>query len=100
MINMANPDGILEYNRKAWGRQVERGNHWTVPVGLEEVARARQGDWSIVLTPTKPISADWFPPMSGPDLLCLASGGGQQGPMTWFRHTLVSRYAEEITQPG
>ncbi len=72
---------IRGYNRHAWDRQVERGNRWTVPVGPEEVARARRGDWSLVLTPTKPVPAAWFPKMAGLDVLCLASGGGQQGPI-------------------
>ena len=72
---------ILGYNRRAWDRQVERGNRWTVPVGPEDIARARRGDWSIVLTPTKAVPADWFPPLAGLDVLCLASGGGQQGPI-------------------
>jgi SAM-dependent methyltransferase len=72
---------ILTYNRHAWDRQVERGNRWTVPAGPEEIARARKGDWEIVLTPTKPVPADWFPPLPGLDVLCLASGGGQQGPI-------------------
>lgn len=74
-------DEILSYNRHAWDRQVERGNRWTVPVGLDEVARARRGDWSLVLTPTKPVPGDWFPPLAGLDVLCLSSGGGQQGPI-------------------
>jgi SAM-dependent methyltransferase len=72
---------ILGYNRHAWDRQVERGNRWTLPVGPEEVARARLGDWSLVLTPTKPVPSAWFPPLEGLDVLCLASGGGQQGPI-------------------
>ncbi|MDG3004834.1 class I SAM-dependent methyltransferase [Paludisphaera mucosa] len=78
---MSSPEEILDYNRRAWDRQVERGNRWTVPVGPEEVARARRGDWRIVLTPTKPVPAEWFPPLAGLDVLCLASGGGQQGPI-------------------
>src|SRR4051795_6560866 len=81
---MGAPDGgrdVLGYNRRAWDRQVERGNRWTVPVGPEEVARARRGDWRIILTPTRPVPDDWFPPLVGLDVLCLASGGGQQGPL-------------------
>jgi SAM-dependent methyltransferase len=74
-------DDILTYNRRAWDRQVERGNQWTVPVGYEEIARARNGDWRIALTPTKPVPRDWFPHLVGLDVLCLASGGGQQGPI-------------------
>lgn len=74
-------DVILGYNRHAWDRQVERGNPWTIPVGPEAIARARLGDWRIILTPTKPVPADWFPPLAGIEVLCLASGGGQQGPI-------------------
>ena len=62
---MKTPDDILAYNRRAWDRQVELGNVWTRPVGPEEVARARRGDWTIVLTPTKPVPRDWFPPLRG-----------------------------------
>jgi SAM-dependent methyltransferase len=72
---------IREYNRRAWDRQVEEGNKWTVPVGPEVTAAARRGEWSVVLTPTKPVPRDWFPPLAGLDVLCLASGGGQQGPV-------------------
>ena len=75
------PDDILTYNRHAWDRQVERGNGWTRPVGPEEVARARRGDWTIVLTPTKPVPATGSRRWPGLDVLCLASGGGQQGPI-------------------
>jgi SAM-dependent methyltransferase len=78
---MSTPEDILLYNRQTWNRQVERGNPWTVPVSGEVVKRARKGDWSIVLTPTKPIPSEWFPPLVGLDVLCLASGGGQQGPI-------------------
>ena len=81
MTAMSNHEDILDYNQRAWDRQVERGNPWTVPVTAEEVARARTGDWRIVLTPTKPVPAEWFPPLDGLDVLCLASGGGQQGPI-------------------
>jgi SAM-dependent methyltransferase len=72
---------IREYNRAAWDRQVEAGNRWTVPVGPEVTAAARRGEWSIILTPTRPVPRDWFPPLPGLDVLCLASGGGQQGPV-------------------
>ena len=60
---------------------MKKNNQWTVPVSADTVARARQNDWHIVLTPTKPVPLDWFPPLQGADVLCLASGGGQQGPV-------------------
>lgn len=72
---------VIAYNRAAWNRQVASGNEWTVPVGPEVIAAARAGRWSVLLTPSIPVPADWFPPMAGADVLCLASGGGQQGPI-------------------
>jgi SAM-dependent methyltransferase len=50
-------------------------------VSPEQIARARQGDWAVVLTPNKPVPRDWFGDVAGRDILCLASGGGQQGPI-------------------
>lgn len=73
---------IVEYNRLAWDKEVERGNKWTLPVSAEDIAAARQGRWHIVLTPIKPVPRDWFPEdLGGVRVLCLASGGGQQGPV-------------------
>jgi SAM-dependent methyltransferase len=72
---------IVAYNRTAWDREVEKGNPWTVPVGPELIAAARQGEWSILLTPTRPVPRGWFPDLRDADVLCLASGGGQQGPI-------------------
>jgi SAM-dependent methyltransferase len=73
---------IRDYNRDAWNRAVGNGNQWTIPVGSDEIERARAGEWQIILTPTKPVPRDWYPAeMKGADILCLASGGGQQGPI-------------------
>jgi hypothetical protein len=44
---------IRAHNREAWDRHVDRGNPWTLPVSAEAVAAARQGQWDIVLTPTR-----------------------------------------------
>jgi len=72
---------IREYNRTAWDREVERENKWTVPVSGAVIAAARRGQWEILLTPSKPVPRVWFPDLEGIDVLCLASGGGQQGPI-------------------
>jgi SAM-dependent methyltransferase len=72
---------VIAYNRGAWDREVEKGNPWTVPVGPAVISAARQGDWFVLLTPTKPVPRSWFPDLTGADVLCLASGGGQQGPV-------------------
>jgi SAM-dependent methyltransferase len=72
---------IRAYNREKWDKQVELGNPFTVPVSAEVIAAARQGKWSVVLTEIKPVPRAWFPPLAGLDILCLACGGGQQGPV-------------------
>ena len=72
---------LREYNREAWNRQVEKGDRWTLPVGPEVIAAARRGEWSVVLTPNKPVPRAWFGDLDGQDVLGLASAGGQQGPV-------------------
>jgi SAM-dependent methyltransferase len=73
---------VREHNRDVWDREVERGGEWSVPVGPEVIEAARRGVWSILLTETKPVPRDWFPAdLRGVEVLCLASGGGQQGPV-------------------
>jgi SAM-dependent methyltransferase len=72
---------VLGHNREAWNGYVAAGNRWTVPVGPEAIARARHGDWSIVLTPTRPVPREWTGDVAGRQVLALASGGGQQGPI-------------------
>jgi SAM-dependent methyltransferase len=72
---------IREANKEAWNRLVQNNNRWTVPVSSEEINRARKGDWALLLTPAKPVPESWFPAVSGLTILCLASGGGQQGPI-------------------
>ena len=72
---------IIALNGRAWEEKVRQKSPWTVPVDSETIARARRGDWSIVLTASRPVPAAWFPPVRGKRILCLASGGGQQGPV-------------------
>ena len=72
----------VAHNRAAWDREVGSGNEWTVPVGPDVIARARAGDWSVVLIGYEPVPRDWFPAdLAGAAILGLASGGGQQGPV-------------------
>jgi SAM-dependent methyltransferase len=73
---------IRAYNRKAWNKEVKGGeNRWTQPVSHEIVEKAKVGEFKIVLTENIPVPHKWFPPLKGADILCLASGGGQQGPV-------------------
>ena len=73
---------IRSYNREAWNREVGGGkNRWSQPVNSETIAKARQGEFSILLTENIAVPRRWFPPLQDADVLCLASGGGQQGPV-------------------
>lgn len=72
---------VRTHNRDAWNRQVDQGNQWTVPSSPEVIEAARRGDWRIYLTSLKPVPRAWFPELHACDVLCLASGGGQQGPI-------------------
>lgn len=72
---------LVSYNRQAWDEQVDKENRWTRPVSSQDIDNARRGEWQIVLTPAKPVPRSWFPDLNGCDVLCLASGGGQQGPI-------------------
>ncbi len=69
------------HNRDAWNKCVEEGNQWTIPSSPDAIAAARRGEWEISLTNVKPVPRDWFPHLEDSDVLCLASGGGQQGPI-------------------
>lgn len=72
----------IDENAKIWDKRSENEDKWSVAVSSETVAKAKEGVWSIVLTPTKPVPANWFPDtLVGKKVLCLASGGGQQGPV-------------------
>ncbi|MCE9628299.1 MAG: class I SAM-dependent methyltransferase [Candidatus Eisenbacteria bacterium] len=74
-------DDTARHNRAAWDALVEKGNQWTQPVGPEVIAAARRGEWQIVLTPTKPVPREWYPPLAGEPVLLLAGAGGQQAPI-------------------
>jgi len=75
------PLDVRRYNREAWDGMVKTGDRWTLPVGPEEIARARRGDWHIVVTPIKPVPRAWLGDVSDKEVLCLAGAGGQQGPV-------------------
>ena len=71
----------FDFNQRAWDRLVESGGPRTVPVSSEAIAKARDGDWQLVLTPSLQVPTSWFPSLTVCQVLCLASGGGQQGPI-------------------
>lgn len=70
-----------DVNAETIDRWVEEGWEWGIPIGHETYVRAQQGDWDVLLTPTKPVPHSWFLPLKGCRVLGLASGGGQQMPI-------------------
>lgn len=74
-------DAVRQLNREGWNRRAEEGDVWSLAVDRETIAKARKGDWQVLLTPTKPVPRDWFGEIAGKDILGLASAGGQQCPI-------------------
>ena len=73
---------IVKYNKSAWDSYVDKKNRWTVAVSDEEIMEAKQGKWSVILTPTLSVPYSWFPTdLKKIKILGLACGGGQQGPI-------------------
>jgi SAM-dependent methyltransferase len=81
MTSQSAEDPVRDHNRRAWDRQATAGSPWCTPVDPDVIARARAGDWQVILTPTRAVPAAWFGDLAGKDVLCLAAGGGQQAPV-------------------
>jgi SAM-dependent methyltransferase len=81
---------IVSHNREAWTKEVASGNKWTIPVDAETIRIARRGEWKLLLTPTIFVPSDWYGEIEGKEVLCLASGGGQQGPVLSAAGALVT----------
>ena len=89
----------VEYNREAWDRQVAQDNMWTRPVGAETIEAARRGEWKVVLISLRPTPRDWFGgDLSERDVLLLASGGGQQGPVLAAAGANVTVFDNSLAQ--
>ncbi|GGF13175.1 methyltransferase [Halobacillus andaensis] len=73
---------MTHHNRLAWNKKVKDQAAYTKPVSEDIVEKAKRGDWQITMTTTKMVPREWFPAsLEGVKVLCLASGGGQQGPI-------------------
>ena len=70
---LLNAAAIDSWNAAGW--------EWGVPTEHDAFLRAKDGDWQVLLTPTKFVPRDWFPKLAGSRVLGLASGGGQQMPI-------------------
>ncbi len=51
LVRTYDPENLdpVAHNRAAWDHEVDQGNEWTRPVEPDVIARARAGDWSVVL---------------------------------------------------
>jgi SAM-dependent methyltransferase len=70
-----------EINSQTIDRWIEEGWEWGVPITHEEYIKAKNGEWDVLLTPTKNVPKEWFPNLKNKKLLGLACGGGQQMPV-------------------
>ncbi len=72
----------VKQNSNAWDKKVEEGSTYTKEVSKEIIEKSKIGEWNITVTAGKPVPKSWFPSsLKGLKILCLASGGGQQGPV-------------------
>lgn len=70
-----------EVNSSFIDKWIEEGWEWGQPITHEIFEKAKNNEWFVLLTPTKPVPKDWFCDMKGAKVLGLASGGGQQMPI-------------------
>src|SRR5205823_833541 len=70
------------------------------PSSPAEIERARQGQLELLLTPTKSVPAWWYPSLRELPVLCLASGGGQQGPLLAAAGAKVVAFDNSSAQLG
>jgi len=70
-----------DINAQTIDKWVGQGWEWGVPISEALFAAAKQGLWSMLLTPTKPVPREWYPCLKDKHVLGLASGGGQQMPI-------------------
>ena len=73
---------VPTHNRDAWNDESHQNESpWCQPVNEQTIANARNGDWEVILTPLINVPKTWFGNVAGKNILCLASGGGQQAPI-------------------
>jgi hypothetical protein len=70
-----------DINAQTIDRWVEEGWEWGIPVSHDVYEAACNGQWDVVLTPTKPVPHSWFGELKAKKVLGLASGGGRQMPI-------------------
>ncbi|MFA6689661.1 MAG: class I SAM-dependent methyltransferase [Sphaerochaetaceae bacterium] len=85
-------------NGQAWDEEVGRGNTWTIPVDSETIEAAKNGVIEISLTTFRPVPRAWIGEVQGKRVLCLAGGGGQQGPVFAAAGAIVTVFDNSARQ--
>ena len=70
-----------DINADTIDRWIREGWEWGKPISHECFDRAKNREWDVLLTPTKPVPHEWLGELEGKKVLGLASGGGQQMPV-------------------
>jgi len=73
-------EDFIQHNQKAWDSQAKANVAWSQPVSSELVEKAKKGEWDLYVLPTS-MDKTWIGAIQGKKVLCLASAGGQQGPI-------------------
>ena len=89
---------VEKHNSAAWDRAVENKNEWTRPVSARTIAAAKRGKWEVILTPKKKVPREWLGSVKGKNILCLASGGGQQAPILAAAGAIVTSFDNSAKQ--
>ena len=74
-------ESYVQQNAAAWDSINECLTDKATAISHEAFLAAKNGALNIVPAGVRPVPRDWFPDLAGLDLLALASGGGQQGPV-------------------
>ncbi len=74
-------DQYTKINSDVIDSWVRSGWEWGKSISHEVYEKALRGEWSMLLTPVKPVPKKWFGELNGSRVLGLASGGGQQMPI-------------------
>ncbi len=99
MKNSFSAADVVRLNRSAWDQQSSSGaSPWVQPVDADTIARARRGDWQVILTPTLSVPATWFGEVKEARVLGLASGGGQQMPVLAAAGATVTSFDNSAEQ--
>ncbi len=75
-----NANYVLQ-NSLMWDKWVKEKCIWTIPITHEEFIAAKNGNYFIYITPTKPVPQEWLKNISNSNILVLAGAGGQQAPI-------------------